>query len=73
MSRLQEDYGEENMDFKWGIKKGIDCMNEKLKFYESFVYEGVEYNLYDCVYVYSTGCFETSIGKLVEVYEHSQP
>ncbi|KAI9162341.1 hypothetical protein LWI28_026337 [Acer negundo] len=57
------------MDFKWGIKKGIDCMNEDLKFYESFVYKGVEYNLYDCVYVYSSDCFETSIGKLVEVYE----
>ncbi|KAK1578956.1 hypothetical protein Q3G72_034504 [Acer saccharum] len=69
MSRLQEDYEEENMDFKWGIKKGVDCVNEDHKFYESFVYEGVEYNLYDCVYVYSSACFETCIGKLVEVYE----
>ncbi|KAL5823108.1 hypothetical protein ACOSQ4_021008 [Xanthoceras sorbifolium] len=68
MSHLEEAYREENLQFKWGIKKEVDC-NKDLQFYESFMYKGVEYSLYDCVYIYHTSCLETSIGKLVKVYE----
>ncbi|XP_061347099.1 protein ANTI-SILENCING 1-like [Gastrolobium bilobum] len=56
-------------DFKWGIKRGVGLKNKEMQFYESFVYEGVEYFLYDCVYFYHTDHTDTSIGKLVKIYE----
>lgn len=59
----------ELIDFKWGIKKGVGIKNKNIHFYESFVYEGVEYFLYDCVYFYHTDHVETSIGKLVKIFE----
>ncbi|KAK7335968.1 hypothetical protein VNO80_28133 [Phaseolus coccineus] len=59
----------EVIDFKWGKKRGIGVTNKNTHYYESFVYEGVEYFLYDCVYLFTTGHVETSIGKLVKIYE----
>lgn len=56
-------------EFKWGNKRGVGVKNKEIQYYESFVYEGVEYFLYDCVYLYSSGHVETSIGKLVKIYE----
>lgn len=56
-------------EFKWGNKRGVGLKNKEIQYYESFVYEGVEYFLYDCVYLYSSGHVETSIGKLVKIYE----
>ncbi|XP_058751837.1 protein ANTI-SILENCING 1-like [Vicia villosa] len=56
-------------DFKWGNRKGIDAGSKDTVLYESFVYDGVEYFLYDCVYFYHTDHVETSIGKLVKMFE----
>ncbi|KAK7402322.1 hypothetical protein VNO78_14501 [Psophocarpus tetragonolobus] len=55
------------VDFKWGNKRGVK--NKEIQYYESFVYEGVEYFLYDCVYLFATGHVESSIAKLVKIYE----
>lgn len=68
MSQLVEANIEEK-DFKWGNKKV--GQNNKVQLYKSFTYGSVEYFLYDCVYFYQTGDFETSIGKLVRIYETS--
>ncbi|KAJ7951855.1 Bromo-adjacent domain-containing protein, putative isoform 1 [Quillaja saponaria] len=56
-------------NFKWGNKKGVGRINKDVNFYDSFTYEGVDYFLYDCIYFYRTGDLETSIGKLVKIYE----
>ncbi|XP_019458500.1 PREDICTED: protein ANTI-SILENCING 1-like [Lupinus angustifolius] len=69
MSHLLETNGGAVKQFKWGIKKGVGMNDKNLQFYESFVYEGVEYFLYDCVYFYHTDHVETSVGKLVKIYE----
>nr|XP_025611086.1 protein ANTI-SILENCING 1 isoform X2 [Arachis hypogaea]XP_025673224.1 protein ANTI-SILENCING 1 isoform X2 [Arachis hypogaea] len=57
------------IDFKWGNQTGHGQKNKDISFYESFVYEGVEYFLYDCAYFYLDQHFETSVGKLVKMYE----
>ncbi|KAF7821609.1 protein ANTI-SILENCING 1 isoform X1 [Senna tora] len=69
MSRPTETNVEDETDFKWGNKKGDSVKNKDVQFYESFTYKGVEYFLYDCVYFYQAGDFETSIGKLVRIFE----
>ncbi|XP_045806727.1 protein ANTI-SILENCING 1 [Trifolium pratense] len=58
-------------NFKWGNKRGIGVKNKDTQFYDSFVLHGVEYFLYDCVYFYHTNHVETSIGKLVKMYQTS--
>ncbi|KAK7271154.1 hypothetical protein RJT34_26810 [Clitoria ternatea] len=57
------------VDFKWGSKRGVGVKNKAVQFYESFVYEGVEYFVYDCVYTYIKAHYETCIAKLVKIYE----
>ncbi|KAJ8756083.1 hypothetical protein K2173_024630 [Erythroxylum novogranatense] len=52
--------------FKWGLKKGVG-VNKDVQFYHSFTLEGVEYFLYDCVYLLNQP--ENYIGKLVKMYE----
>nr|KYP59583.1 hypothetical protein KK1_015019 [Cajanus cajan] len=59
----------ESLGFKWGTKMGVDVKNKDIQYYESFVLEGVEYFLYDCVYMQTTGFLETSIAKLLKIYE----
>ncbi|XP_010542269.1 PREDICTED: protein ANTI-SILENCING 1 isoform X2 [Tarenaya hassleriana] len=56
-------------DFKWGSKTGVGRINKEIKFYESFTSGGVEYRLFDCAYFYQTGDCETSIGKLIKMFE----
>lgn len=58
-----------NCEFKWGIKKSVGRQNSDFRFYESFFYDGEEYFLYDSVVLYREGDLETSIGKLVRMYE----
>lgn len=53
----------EEIPFCWGVKKG--CIN----FYESFILEGIEYSLYDTVYLWNSGLDEPSIGKLIKILE----
>ncbi|XP_068334514.1 protein ANTI-SILENCING 1-like [Pyrus communis] len=59
---------EQNLQFKWGEKAG-DRNNRGSQFYLSFTMEGVEYFLYDSVYLYHAGSLETYIGKLVSIFE----
>ncbi|KAF7821577.1 protein ANTI-SILENCING 1 isoform X1 [Senna tora] len=69
MSRPAEANVEDETYFKWGNKRGDGVKNKDVQFYESFTYKGVEYFLYDCVYFYEAGNFETSTGKLVRIFE----
>ncbi|KAL5710055.1 hypothetical protein ACHQM5_020665 [Ranunculus cassubicifolius] len=59
---------ETNIDFKWG-KKGCGGKNQGVQFYDSFTYDGVEYSLYDCVYLYTEDHPFPYIGKLVKIWE----
>lgn len=61
----------ENLDFKWGKKRGIGGKKKDVQFYESFTYDGVEYTLYDCVYLYKEGDPEPHIGKLIKIWENA--
>lgn len=54
--------------FVWGQKRGRG-KEKNAQFYGSFVYDGVEYSLYDCVYLYKEGEPEPFIGKLIKIWE----
>ncbi|KAG9455794.1 hypothetical protein H6P81_000302 [Aristolochia fimbriata] len=54
--------------FEWGKKRGIGGAKKDVQFYESFTYDGIEYHLYDCVYLYKEGDPEPYIGKLVKIF-----
>ncbi|KAF7812367.1 protein ANTI-SILENCING 1 isoform X1 [Senna tora] len=69
MSRPTKENVEDETDFKRDNNRGDGLKNKDVQFYESFTYKGVEYFLYDCVYFYQAGDFETSIGKLVRIFE----
>ncbi|XP_047970837.1 protein ANTI-SILENCING 1 isoform X2 [Salvia hispanica] len=43
--------------------------NRNIQFYESFSYDGVDYALYDCVYMHMQGQPTPYIGKLVKIWE----
>ncbi|KAG8391073.1 hypothetical protein BUALT_Bualt01G0149900 [Buddleja alternifolia] len=60
---LQEPKGDEDLQFCWGQKKGTANL------YESFTLDGIEYSLYDCVYMWRTDQAEPDIGKLVRIWE----
>ncbi|KAJ0264168.1 Nucleic acid binding protein [Hirschfeldia incana] len=62
---------EEHPDFKWGLKKAVGRTDKSVSFYESFTYEDIEYRLFDCAYFQIQGQCETSIGKLIRMYETS--
>ncbi|CAN4080271.1 unnamed protein product [Withania somnifera] len=55
---LQEAAEEDSPDFSWGAKGG-----------GSFTYDGIEFNLYDCVYVWRRDESEPDIGRIVKVWE----
>ncbi|KAL3376803.1 hypothetical protein AABB24_003297 [Solanum stoloniferum] len=69
MFPLQEAAEEDSPEFSWGAKKGKGAHNKDVQFYKSFTYAGVEFNLYDCVYMYRHGEEEPDIGKIVKVWE----
>lgn len=56
-------------EFKWGKKRGVGGPKKDIRFYESFTYDGIDYTLYDCVYLYKQGEPEPYIGKLVKIWE----
>lgn len=58
-----------DLEFKWGQKMGVDCLENEARFYESFMYDDTEYALYDCVYMYKEGEPEPYIGKLIGIWE----
>lgn len=67
----------DDVDFSWGSKEGRrhtigtkeGVAERDMKFYESFTYEGVEYHLYDSVYLSGGTEVEPYIGKLIQIYE----
>ncbi|KAF9681150.1 hypothetical protein SADUNF_Sadunf06G0195600 [Salix dunnii] len=61
----------ENIKFKWGKQRGVGGKKKDVKFYESFSYDGVEYALYDSVYMYKEGETEPYIGKLIKIWENA--
>ncbi|XP_028091572.1 protein ANTI-SILENCING 1-like isoform X6 [Camellia sinensis] len=67
-----EENVEENIEFSWGHKKGIGGPNKDVQFYESFKYDGVEYFLYDCVYIWGENMPNPSIGKVIRMCETSR-
>lgn len=69
MFPFQEAEEEDSTEFSWGAKKGKGALNKDIQFYKSFTYNGVEFNLYDCVYMYRHGEEEPDIGKIVKVWE----
>ncbi|XP_042991838.1 protein ANTI-SILENCING 1-like isoform X1 [Carya illinoinensis] len=65
----------EDLGFKWGKlkgrgKKGVGEKEKIVHFYQSFIYDGVEYGLYDCVYMYNEDEPEPYIGKLIKIWEN---
>lgn len=58
-----------NLEFMWGKKRGIGGKKKEVQFYESFTYDGVDYNLYDSVYMVKEGEPEPYIGKLIKIWE----
>ncbi|XP_073119247.1 protein ANTI-SILENCING 1-like [Henckelia pumila] len=66
-SGLTEENSEEP-EFRWLKKKGMGGKNKNVQFYESFVYDGVQYHLYDSVYMNKQG-EPPYIGKLVKIWE----
>lgn len=68
---MAEENEDKSLGFKWLKKRGFGGKKKDIQFYESFVYDGVEYTLYDCVYMYKEGYPEPYIGKLIKIWEHS--
>ncbi|KAK5830157.1 protein ANTI-SILENCING 1 [Gossypium arboreum] len=61
--------GIENLEFKWGKKRGTGGTNTKVQFYESFTYDGLDYTLYDNVYLHKEGEPLPYLGKLIKIWE----
>lgn len=59
-------------NFSWGVKKGKGALNKGVQFYKSFTYEGVDFSLYDCVYMCRPDEDEPDIGKVVKIWETAQ-
>ncbi|KAI7994408.1 Protein ANTI-SILENCING 1 [Camellia lanceoleosa] len=60
----------ENLEFKWGKKRGVGGKKKEVQFYDSFTYDGVDYILHDCVYMYKEGEPKPYIGKLIKIWEN---
>lgn len=69
--RMVEEAEIENLEFKWGKKRGIGGKKKDVQFYESFTYDGVEYTLYDSVYLYKEEESKPYIGKLIKIWENA--
>ncbi|KAK2974351.1 hypothetical protein RJ640_021207 [Escallonia rubra] len=69
MSHLMEAKKEDDIEFRWGCNKRIGGPNKDIQFFDSFTYDGVEYYVYDCVYMWRGNEAEPDIGKLVKMWE----
>ncbi|PNY03718.1 bromo-adjacent-like (BAH) domain protein [Trifolium pratense] len=58
----------ETLKFKWGKMRGKGGKKKDTQFYESFTLDGVDYELFDTVYV-QNGFAEPSIGKIIKIWE----
>ncbi|CAL0319218.1 unnamed protein product [Lupinus luteus] len=63
--------GEDELEFKWGIKGKLGGKKKDVQFYESFRYDGVDYKRYDSVYLYKEGEPEPYIGKIIKIWENA--
>ncbi|XP_015885217.3 protein ANTI-SILENCING 1 [Ziziphus jujuba] len=70
MGSMGEGELSEELEFAWGRKSGRGGLNKGCQFYKSFRYDGLEYLLYDCVYLYKDGEPEPYIGKIIKIWEH---
>ncbi|XWS26300.1 hypothetical protein CRYUN_Cryun26dG0020200 [Craigia yunnanensis] len=61
----------ENLEFKWGKKRGIGGRKKDVQFYESFTYDGLEYTLYDNVYLHKEDEQLPYLGKLIKIWENA--
>ncbi|PIA37009.1 hypothetical protein AQUCO_03100039v1 [Aquilegia coerulea] len=62
---------EKHCYFRWGVK-GEKGKRPGVQFYKSFTYDGVEYYLHDCVYLYEgKHPNEPHIGKLVKIWHNA--
>lgn len=68
-SEMAERENVTDLEFKWGQKIGVDCLQKEAQFYKSFTYDGTQYTLYDCVYLFEEGVPEPYIGKLIGIWE----
>ncbi|CAN6445079.1 unnamed protein product [Victoria cruziana] len=60
--------------FKWGRRSHTGRVAGKpAYFYESFTYDGIEYFLYDSVYLHAVNEPEPHIGKLLKAWEYGDP
>ncbi|XP_058226793.1 protein ANTI-SILENCING 1-like isoform X3 [Rhododendron vialii] len=66
MSLLGEAH-EDHTEFNWGRQTGVGGPNKDFLLYGSFTHGGVEYFLYDCVYMWRDN--ELDIGKIVKIWE----
>ncbi|KAL9250444.1 ANTI-SILENCING 1-like protein [Drosera capensis] len=64
------DQVEEDLEFRWGAKKGQRQDEKNVQFYRSFTYDGVKYSLFDSVYVFKDGETEPYVGKLIKIWEN---
>ncbi|KAI5394059.1 protein ANTI-SILENCING 1 isoform X1 [Lathyrus oleraceus] len=56
------------LEFKWGIKRGKGGKKRDIQFYESFTLNGVDYSLFDTVYLKSGAQPEPHIGKIIKIW-----
>ncbi|KAK7820992.1 protein anti-silencing 1, partial [Quercus suber] len=63
--------GLENLEFEWVKKRGVGGKKKDVQFYETFTYDGVEYSLYDSVYLYKEGEPDPYVGKIIKIWENS--
>ncbi|KAL5558791.1 hypothetical protein UlMin_035002 [Ulmus minor] len=59
----------ESFDFKWGMPRGRGGKKKECRFYDSFTYDGVDYALYDCVYIRTDGDPLPHVGKIIKIWE----
>ncbi|KAL2930138.1 Protein ANTI-SILENCING 1 [Bienertia sinuspersici] len=71
MSNLIDKDESDEVEFFWGAKRGRGGQNKEVQFYESFTYDGVEYFLYDSVFLFKEGEAEPYVGKIIKIWQHS--
>lgn len=71
---MEESVTSEGLEFKWGKKKCVGGKKKDVQFYESFIYDGDEYRLYDSVLVGDASepdSTEPFIGMIIKIWEHA--
>ena len=61
--------GQEVIEFKWGNMRSVGGRKKDVRFYDSFSYDGVDYSLFDSVFLYKEGEPVHYIGKIIKIWE----